>query len=583
MTKRDSVVKAPQKRELPVCNAAVGGRVGVKCGAISVGLYWLVGDPGPKPPLNGPVERCRSDARGSFHLKATKAIAVLESDPMPSRGRPIPPPVPAATDPEPAQDDPPSRSLTASLAESSPWLVSFVVHFVVLLLLGLITCTLQGSGSPLSLLATSTDAPVPLSSISEQPLSLEPDRRQGAAHDASAEVTPVELPLEVPPPIMAGGAPATKQDTQPAASVTGQRRSKSPPAMLAAGGGLEGRTSDARAGLAGQAGGSRASEEAVERGLRWLAAHQRNDGSWCFDLSKSPCGGLCRNSGRDASTTAATALALLPFLGAGYTHREGEHQETVKRALYFLGTRARVTPHGVDFQDAVDKGMYGQGIATIALCEAYGMTRDASLKDVAQQAIRFIVFAQDVKGGGWRYTPGAPGDVTVTGWQLMAMKSAQLAGLEVPSPAISLVERFLDSVQTEGGARYNYMLTQPPRQTNCTTAVGLLCRMYTGWHRDNPALYRGVAYLDKWGRSDNDMYYNYYATQVLHHWGGPEWQTWNPRMRDYLIATQGTTSHEAGSWHFPDPYGDVGGRLYNTALATLTLEVYYRYLPLFAM
>jgi hypothetical protein len=225
--------------------------------------------------------------------------------------------------------------------------------------------------------------------------------------------------------------------------------------------------------------------------------------------------------------------------------------------------------------------MYGQGLATIVLCEAYAMTHDPAIKDAAQQAIRFVVYAQDIKGGGWRYTPGAPGDTTVTGWQLMALRSGLLGRLNVPSPTTGLVEKFLDSVQTENGARYNYMVAQPPRQTNTTTAVGLLCRMYTGWHRDNPALYRGVAYLDQWGPSETNMYYNYYATQVLHHWGGPEWQAWNRRMRDYLVAKQSTTSHEAGSWYFPDPYGDAGGRLYNTALAILTLEVYYRYLPLY--
>ena len=94
-------------------------------------------------------------------------------------------------------------------------------------------------------------------------------------------------------------------------------------------------------------------------------------------------------------------------------------------------------------------------------------------------------------------------------------------------------------------------------------------------------MYRGIGFLEKWGPSQNNMYYNYYATQVLYHWQGPEWQSWNARMRDYLISTQAAKGHEAGSWHFPDSYGDRGGRLYNTALAIMTLEVYYRYMPLY--
>jgi len=169
--------------------------------------------------------------------------------------------------------------------------------------------------------------------------------------------------------------------------------------------------------------------------------------------------------------------------------------------------------------------MYAQALAAIALCEAYGMTRDEALKEVAQGALRFIVYAQDLEGGGWRYTPGEPGDITVTGWQLMALRSGQLAKLEVPSP--------------------------------------------------------GVTFLHTWGPSKSNIYYDYYATQVLHFWEGPEWQAWNLRMRNHLIATQSQTSHESGSWHFADSYGNRGGRLYTTAMALMILEVYYRHMPLF--
>ena len=222
--------------------------------------------------------------------------------------------------------------------------------------------------------------------------------------------------------------------------------------------------------------------------------------------------------------------------------------------------------------------MYAQGLSAIALCEAYGMTQDPALKDLAQGALRFIVYAQDPKGGGWRYAPGQPGDTTVTGWQLMALKSGQMARLEVPAPTLYLAQRFLGSVQSEDGARYGYMTPQP---RNSTTAIGLLCRMYTGWQRDHPGLQKGVAYLSQWGPSEDNMYHNYYATQVLHHWGGSDWEKWNRKMRDYLIATQATNSHEAGSWYFSGGQGQVGGRLYNTAMAVMTLEVYYRYMPLY--
>ncbi|MFH1266905.1 MAG: hypothetical protein ABIK89_14345, partial [Planctomycetota bacterium] len=78
-----------------------------------------------------------------------------------------------------------------------------------------------------------------------------------------------------------------------------------------------------------------------------------------------------------------------------------------------------------------------------------------------------------------------------------------------------------------------------------------------------------------------NMYYNYYATQVMRHWGGPEWEKWNPKMRDYLVATQSNQGTESGSWYFAGGHGETGGRLYNTAVALMTLEVYYRYMPLY--
>ena len=341
------------------------------------------------------------------------------------------------------------------------------------------------------------------------------------------------------------------------------------------GGGLEGRNPQTRAALAKDGGGNELSERAVEHGLRWLMAHQREDGSWHFNHHKGACRGQCRDPGTETSTTAATALALLPFLGAGYTHTEGEYRQVVNNGIYYLTGRALKTSEGLDFQEGT---MYAQGLAAIVLCEAYAMTGDPNLRPFAQGAVDFIVYAQDTKGGGWRYTPGEPGDTTVTGWQLMGLKSGRLARLRVPTPVIALVAHFLDGVQYDDGAQYGYMM---PEARRTTTAIGLLCRMYTGWRRTRPALHRGVAYLSEWGPSDDDMYYNYYATQVMRHWEGPEWERWNVRMRDYLIETQAAAGHESGSWYFAGGHGDKGGRLYNTAMAVMILEVYYRYMPLY--
>ena len=452
------------------------------------------------------------------------------------------------------------------------WLVSLILHLVVLIVLALWSLPASPHGSA-AIIEMKETAP-----------GLEDAEQVSLAGMAMTDVGRSERlqvdPLQESTPkvdVYAGLDRSSTSDN--AAKNNEQLPSLIDPAVLFSdalptGGGLAGRSAEARGQLAIDGGGTPQSEEAVERGLRWLAAHQLEDGSWHFD-HRAVCQ-QCRHTGSEASTTGATALALLPFLGAGYTHqRDSEHREVVEKGLYYLGSRMLVTPHGGDLREGT---MYAQGIATIALCEAYAMTGDQALRPYAESAIKFVQYAQDKKGGGWRYTPGQPGDTTVLGWQLMGLKSGILANLEVRSSGFSLAEHFLNGVQTNSGAGYGY---QTPKREATTTAVGLLCRMYTGWRRDHTPLGRGVEFLGKLGPSKDNMYFNYYATQVLHHYDGPTWYQWNHKMREQLIATQATRGHESGSWYFGGGHAETGGRLYNTAMAVMTLEVYYRYMPLY--
>jgi hypothetical protein len=275
----------------------------------------------------------------------------------------------------------------------------------------------------------------------------------------------------------------------------------------------------------------------------------------------------------------ATALALLPLLGAGHTPERGSYQHAVRNGLNYLRQHAKASPHGLDLHEG---NMYAQGLSAIALCEALAMASasgsvDPTLKADAQGAIDFIVHAQHA-AGGWRYFPRQAGDTTVFGWQYMALESARRAGLQVPLDTLSRAHRFLESTQAADGSGYGY---QGPGESPSPTAIGLLCRMYGGRTRSDELLTRGVERLQTWGPSRNDMYFNFYATQVLSHYQGHEWAAWNTQMRDYLLATQSQVGHESGSWHFAHEHALTGGRLYNTALATLILEVYYRHLPLF--
>ncbi|MGQ0633637.1 MAG: prenyltransferase/squalene oxidase repeat-containing protein [Planctomycetaceae bacterium] len=336
---------------------------------------------------------------------------------------------------------------------------------------------------------------------------------------------------------------------------------------------LEGRGATARPLLVRSGGGTDASENAVELGLQWLARHQRSDGSWSFQHGPDDPGIL-------DCPTGATGMALLAFLGAGYTHKDGRYRSHVAGGLKYLVDNLEVGRSGGWLKGTGQATMYVQGIGAIALCEAYALTKDAALRRPAQLAIDFIVKAQDSHGGGWRYQIPQAGDTSVVGWQLMALHSALIAELEVPPIVFERSKRFLRTVESDGGGLYGYMRADASRPS--TTAVGLLCRMYLGREPSHNGMQRGIKHLSEWGPNVSDMYYSYYATQVLHHWGGLPWTAWNGLMRDQLVNSQARTGNSAGSWVTDRSHGaPMGGRLYTTCLSIMTLEVYYRYLSIY--
>jgi hypothetical protein len=325
-------------------------------------------------------------------------------------------------------------------------------------------------------------------------------------------------------------------------------------------------------------GGNEKSEAAVSMGLEWLAKMQKGDGGWESDGSaKAP--------------VASTGIGLLPFLAAGYTHKGGV-QFNKKEMNKYVKNVANGIDYLVKLQrptgDFGTQNMYEHAIATMALCEAFGMTQDPKLHHPCQRAIQFIVKAQHL-AGGWRYGPGQAGDTSVTGWQIQALKSAQLAGLSVPKETLQRAMLFLDSVSggTQPGSTYGYT----DRNGSTTmTAVGLLCRQYLGWGQHNPSIVAGISELKKippkGATAPNqvtDIYWYYYASLVVHNYDGPDWQVfWNPPMRDWLVNLQLANGISRGSWD-PDQNitGSSGGRLFTTAMALLTLEIYYRYPILF--
>jgi hypothetical protein len=276
----------------------------------------------------------------------------------------------------------------------------------------------------------------------------------------------------------------------------------------------------------------------------------------------------------------------MAFLGAGHTHtKECKYQETVKKGINYLLEAGIERPAGLDFRGRNPgiEGMYVQAIVATALSEAHGMTDDRRLRPAAQGAVNFIIRSQH-SGGGWRYQPNTPGDTSVVGWQVVALKSAYQAKIPIPRTVSVGINKFLKDVSHAEGSQYSYMPDQGPRPS--TTSIGLLCRMYMGWKVDNPALVEGVKYLAQVGPLRNDIYYDYYASQVMIQFTGAQgelWHKWNTAQRDWLVSIQKKDGDAKGSWDVIESghKGERGGRLYTTCLAVMTLEIYYRVLPLY--
>jgi hypothetical protein len=357
--------------------------------------------------------------------------------------------------------------------------------------------------------------------------------------------------------------------------------------------GFGGRGSGSRKAMLASGGGTKQSERAVAAALNWLARHQQlTTGGWGLASYKGHCkDATCSVPGRAGDRpAAATALALLPFLAAGQTHESrGPYKKTVAAGIKFLISNQQANGGLYMTGD-----MYDHGLAAIALCECYGMTGAKNVRAAAQSALNFIMESQDPQGGGWRYGPREPGDTSVTGWQIMALKSGQMAYLTVRPTVFEKAKAFLQSATFEGhNGRFTYMpklqLEKSEDYERATTAIGLLCLQYMGAPRTDPAMVEGTSFLmqNPPGSGLRSIYYLYYATQVMHNQPGPDWDAWNRKMRRILIATQCKDGCAAGSWDplapTKDIWGEHGGRLMMTSLSALTLEVYYRYLPLYKL
>jgi len=339
-------------------------------------------------------------------------------------------------------------------------------------------------------------------------------------------------------------------------------------------------------------GGTDASEEAVERGLLWLATHQHQNGYWDADAYGAGKVGIDEN-GTDRrfagkhGDVGVTALAVLAFLAAAHTHEEGKYSPNVRKAMGWLIDQQK--DDGFLGGNATHYAkMYCHGMATYALAEAYSMQNDptinAGLREAVKSGVRYILSEQNSTDGGWRYLKGQHSDMSMFGWQLMALKSAEHSGIKIPEAAKKLMIKFLNEMsQGEQNGLTGYQMGFAV--TPVMTAEALFCKQMFRIKRDHPASVEATDYLLKNlpKRSQYNLYYWYYGTMSMYQKGGDAWKKWNARVRDQLVAMQRKEGDELGSWDPSGPWGAYGGRVYSTALGTLCLEVYYRYLPLYRM
>ncbi|MBQ4194800.1 MAG: terpene cyclase/mutase family protein, partial [Thermoguttaceae bacterium] len=195
-------------------------------------------------------------------------------------------------------------------------------------------------------------------------------------------------------------------------------------------------------------GGNKTTEESVEAALRWLRRQQEKDGSW--SLNGPYKDGIHSLDNRPA----ATALALLAFQGAGNTRTSGEHSIAVRRGWTWLLKQQNPDGSFAPSNRSSEALFYTQAICTIALCEMITLEKSvsSSVRKQAKAAVDYLLENQHAKLGGWKYAPQESSDLSVTGWCVMALKTAEMANISVPESNYKRVSAYLDSISYDDGA-----------------------------------------------------------------------------------------------------------------------------------
>ncbi|MBT3200503.1 MAG: hypothetical protein HN350_11355, partial [Phycisphaerales bacterium] len=328
-------------------------------------------------------------------------------------------------------------------------------------------------------------------------------------------------------------------------------------------------------------GGTAQTERAVQQALEWMKRNQERDGHWSMK----------KHGGGSSHDVGGTSMAILAFYGWGARHDEpGPYQATLKKALGWLVLQGK--KYRGDYSRHASQGMYDHGMATIALAEAYSITRDRQLLAPLKASVKVIVDSQNRKHGGWRYTTKSrDGDTSVFGWQMMALHCASVAGIDIPEKTFDRAQLWLDIAG--GGEHKGLYGYTGPSPKDAMVAEGMFVQQLLGAKPSDPRQIESASYLVtgiKSGRrksqgslptsdSKTNMYYWYYGFLSLYQHQSPMWKTWNLRVRQLLVDRQVKKGPSAGTWN-PGSWKEAG-KLVSTAMGALSLEVYYRYLPMY--
>ncbi|MGE4550257.1 MAG: hypothetical protein AAEJ57_02625, partial [Opitutales bacterium] len=267
-----------------------------------------------------------------------------------------------------------------------------------------------------------------------------------------------------------------------------------------------------------------------------------------------------------------------------------QYRDHVRRALDWLLNEQNANDG--DLRGKKPKGnMYDHGIGALALVEAHGVTKDTGVSDEisdaleerletgAYRAIEFITESQHEEGG-WRYQPRQKGDLSVTGWMVMALASGEMSGISIPKKTRAGIKNFLQFVSggKEGGG-YGYTDSQGTSGSKAMNAVGFFCAQLLGSSANAAKAFESSLILNKNGFDLNDIYYGYYGTLAAYQHQGPTWRKWIEQMHTQFLKAQAAD----GSWQVGGPHANSMGKGTVTALVTLCLEAQYRYTPLYGL